>query len=60
MRLARTVVAEREKFLTEYFTTNKEATAKSANEALKAKFGTEMRLQRVYQIKRAALTPEAA
>lgn len=54
MRLSRAVVAEREAFLTEFFKTNKDATAKAANEALKAKFKTEMRLQRVYQIKKAA------
>lgn len=54
MRLSKAVVAERENFLTEFFKANKDATAKAANEALKAKFNTEMRLQRVYQIKKAA------
>ena len=52
MRLSKNVVQERESFLTEIFKSDPNTTAKTANESLKAKYGTYMRLQRVYEIKR--------
>ena len=55
MRLAKNVVQEREAFLTEMFKNDPTVTAKTANEALKTKYGTYMRLQRVYEIKRDAV-----
>ena len=51
MRIAKTEAAVREAFVTEFFKANPSATALSANEAVKAKFGQMMRAVRVYEIR---------
>ena len=54
MRLAKTVVTERENFVTDLFRTNPDTTVKSAQEALVARYGRSMSLKRLYELSKSA------
>lgn len=60
MRLSKETVAKREQFVKDLFTANPQLSAAKANEQLKAKEGSAMRVTRIYELKKIALAEKGA